>query len=303
MKIKTSAERVREIENLSDRVYPVIDQVLSGGEARARRITRLGINAIAISLQQGRTLKQAGKSILSLITGSFTQGGLFPVDSVYKPFPEYRQAVMNLGSVGPVDVPLDVIAKKYADVHRGTLDAEGNLETNARHAAHLAAWNVPYAMRHHPELDPYVIAAKDILHDFSEWKYGDTPTLGVLKSDEAKDKEKQALKEFAESPKGKQFPEFVEALYEYEAQQDDHSIFVRTTDKIDPHLTHKSNGGAQLINAYNIRSREEFLRLAHKTTESIATYGSHFPMVMEDRDELLKRVAYSVNWPDITPSD
>lgn len=121
--MNTSPERVTEMMRQSDAIYDQIDQLIEG-EARYRRMTRLGVNVTAIALCQGNSVSEAGMRLLGVIDTPRAYTG-----------------------------PLDTLGNEYADVTRATLDRNNQLETDGRHAIHLLKLAVPYAMKYAPSLD------------------------------------------------------------------------------------------------------------------------------------------------------
>ena len=193
---------------------------------------------------------------------------------------------------------LDDFSNQYADVRRATLDRDGAFETDARHAIHLMAMAVSYALQYYPTLRPGVIAADSALHDSAEVITGDTPTFGM--SHEAYlqkiAKEKDAMPRL-EGRLGPRHTRVFQTILSYENQDHPEAGFTKTADKEDAYYTHRSNNGFQLIDRYGIRSAEEFLASTVPTTERITAYPYAFALLHEDRQEFIRRLAESTDWP------
>lgn len=261
MMTSTSIERVDELIRQSDRVYDTIDP-FSDGEARYRRMLRTGINATALALRQGSTLSETGEQLLTL-----------PAILPRKP-----------GS-------LDYLADRYADVPRATLDRTGNPETDARHAIHLMKLAVPYAQEFYPHLDGRKVGVYALIHDLIEAYAGDVPSLGMSKEQEAKKHhdETQAVMTLRKEY-GDMWPEFVELIEAYENLTESEARFTKTFDKLDPGFTHFYSRGKQ-IKAHYGYSKTEFLEAIDGATKRMAHYAGDFPQLMQDREELTRRVA------------
>ena len=128
MEKNTSIERVDELMRQSNRIYEHIDTIVDG-EPRHRRLTRFGINVVAIALREGKSYSEAGAEFLTLSADSKQKSG-----------------------------PLDFLGTQYAAVERATVDLQGNPETDSRHAMHLTYLSVPYAKEYYPTLDSGKVA-------------------------------------------------------------------------------------------------------------------------------------------------
>lgn len=295
--MNTSVERVDALMDLSDAIYPVIDQDILN-EKRYRVITRLGINAIGLALKEGKPIDVAGGEFLSIATASLGEGGLTIEDAVYDSWPEYRQYIQSLPSPQTeTTTGLNDISNTYADVSRGTVDTEGKHETDARHAVHLVLFAVPYAMHHYPELNPRKVAVYCLLHDLIEAYTGDVPTLGISEEDHAIKilKEIAGLEQFR-SDFQDEWAGLVNVIDSYETLEDKESRFTKTIDKIDPSFTHFQSKGSELINYYKYQSANHFISEVEKGTDRILSYGHPFTKVMDDRAEFIQRVARNVDW-------
>lgn len=295
-KMNTSPQRVDMLMQLSDHVYPAIDERI-GCERRARRILRLGVNAIAHELEI-HDVTSAGNTYKSILATQLARGGM-DADS-YQQWPQYAAHIDTLPHISEViqNTAFSELANRYGDVKRATRDASGNKESDARHAVHLSSLALPYAAEFYPTLDSSRIAIYCLVHDILEAYTGDVPTLGITDNQLALkyQAEEKALKQLDNSY-AKTWPEFVKIIHDYETLADQESRYVKTFDKLDPAFTHFSNKGAQLINFYGYTSREELLSISEHATKRIATYGSDFPLVLNDRMEITKRVADHTVWP------
>jgi 5'-deoxynucleotidase YfbR-like HD superfamily hydrolase len=291
----TSSERVDALENLSDRVYEAIDQKTNGTH-RYRRIVRLGMNATANTLQE-KNMDDAGDTYLSMLHEQLQRGGVTPFD--YQEWKQYKRYAESLSKAPDVRTTrFDDLAKIYADTTRGTADAERMPESDARHAVHLGALAVPYAMKYYPDLNYRKTAVYALWHDVLEAYTGDVQTLGISQTllDEKHRLEAEALVTFGQQYR-KEWPQLVTMLERYEALDDDEAKFTKSFDKLDPGFTHYANHGAQLLHHYGYGTKEAFISDIETGTSRIRSYGSSFPFLLEDRDELTKRIADHTEWP------
>lgn len=258
---RTTIERVDELMRQSDEIYEYIDTIVDD-EPRHRRLTRLGINTVAIALRKGKSYSEAGAEFLAVSADT-------------------RQAAG----------PLDFLGNQYADVERATLDLQGKPETDSRHAMHLTYLSVPYAEEYYSELDTGKIAFYDLIHDLVEAEAKDVSSLGITK-EQAKIKhqnEMRAIKTLRQKY-GKEWPGLIDAIECYEGLDDIEARYTKTFDKLDPGFTHFSNKGFQLIERYNL-TYETFLQTIGQSTLRMATYSGEFPQLLRDREELHRRVA------------
>lgn len=262
MRTNTSIERVDQLILRSDAIYGAIDPEFDG-EPRAKRMLRVGINTLALSLRRGESVERAGARLLTL-------------PNVF----------------ARTKAPLDELSDMYADIRRATHDRDGNLETDARHAIHLMKLAVPYAREFYPELDQGRIAAYALIHDIIEAYAGDVPSL-VMTAEQEQQKqldEAQALIRLHEEY-GEEWPEFIALIESYEALDTPEACFVKTFDKLDPGFTHFYSHGAQLKSHYKL-SEDSFYVAIDKATQRMQRYSGEYGQLMEDRDELTRRVAH-----------
>ncbi|OJU87485.1 hypothetical protein BGO17_00595 [Candidatus Saccharibacteria bacterium 49-20] len=262
MRTNTSIERVDQLILRSDAIYGAIDPEFDG-EPRAKRMLRVGINTLALSLRRGESVERAGARLLTL-------------PNVF----------------ARTKAPLDELSDMYADIRRATHDRDGNLETDARHAIHLMKLAVPYAREFYPELDQGRIAAYALIHDIIEAYVGDVPSL-VMTAEQEQQKqldEAQALIRLHEEY-GEEWPEFIALIESYEALDTPEACFVKTFDKLDPGFTHFYSHGAQLKSHYGL-SEDSFYVAIDKATQRMQRYSGEYGQIMEDRDELTRRVAH-----------
>lgn len=293
----TSFERVDHLERLSGRVYDAIDP-MAKGEPRHRAMLRLGVNIVDEEINQGNSLEATGDLLLAFIKEQLERGGLSPHDPAYAPYPEYRDYVLSLPKASSFkSTAVDTIANKYADVPRGTIDRQGNPETNSRHAIHLMGFAVPYAMRYYPELNPALVAVNTLVHDFPEVIKGDVPTFGLSHADYEK-KVRDEIEGMVELGHmlGPDHKRLFNLVRYYEAQRTPEQQFTRQIDKIDPYFTHLPNGAIQLIRNHPMKSAEDFYRLTQPTTERIAQYPGNFSLLVEDRAVTIDRLAENIDF-------
>lgn len=291
----TSSERVDALERLSDRVYEAIDQK-THGEHRYHQMLRLGMNATATMLCE-KSMDEAGKAYVSIMQDQLRRGGMTPFD--YREWTKYKAYAETLPGAPYVRTThFDDLAEKYADTTRATADSEHLPESDARHAIHLGALAVPYAMEHYPDLNPQRIAVYTLWHDMLEAYTGDIPTLGISEKLLAEKHriEAEALLTFEEEY-AQEWPQLVAMIRKYETLDDDESKFTKSIDKLDPGFTHFANHGAQLLTHYRYQTKDSFVKDIETGTNRIRSYGSSFPFVLEDREELTKRIADHTEWP------
>lgn len=295
----TSAfERVEHTQKLSERLYDAIDPIVRG-EPRHRAMLRLGVNLVDDELNNGNSLGDTGLLLLGLMKDQLERGGLTTEDAAYRNYPEYRDLARALPTPSAFrSSELDELANKYADVTRGTIDRDGNIETNSRHAVHLMGFAVPYAMRYYPRLHPGLIAVNALSHDFTEVIKGDKSTFGMSHQDyEAKVREEvEGLPTLARMF-GPKHARLFEVVKQYEEQRTPEQQFTRHIDKIDPYFTHLDNGASQLIRNHPIQTVDDFYRLTKPTTERIAQFPGGFDLLIEDRAINIDQLAKIGNWP------
>lgn len=299
----TSLEQARHLIRLSDAIYPALSAE-NEGEMRARRSLRLGIQAVAMAKGEGAAYQTAaGTAWMGILHQELTSGGIHL--STYAAWPRYEQVMRGIVSAPTPTAyhrPLDVLAKRYADVQRATIAADGSYETNATHVTHLSALALPYAAEHHPDLHLPSIALYALLHDLPEAYAGDTPSLGMS----AEARKIKEMKEFAALHRIKdefsnEFPEFVRSCEAYELLADDEAKFVKTFDKLDPSFTHISNGCLAIRRDMKIDSPET-LRTLNQQTEDSMTYSRKFPQLISIRRELAEKAIALAPWGKKIPA-
>lgn len=261
MSMNTSIERVDTLIERSTNIHRAIDPHFDG-EPRYRRMLRNGINVLALSLKNGDGIDRAGAKLLHL-------------PNVFAPKKQ----------------PLDALSDLYADITRATRDRDGLPESDARHAIHLMKMAVPYAKEFYPELNISKVAAYALIHDIIEAYAGDTPSLGMTTEQEQQKhvNEARALMRIQEEY-GQQWPEFVALIEDYESLADPEACFVKTFDKLDPGFTHFYNQGSEIKTWYGL-DEDGFLSAIDQATVRMSKYSGDFPQLMEDRNELTRRVA------------
>lgn len=263
--MNTSVERVDTLIRRSDAIYDEIDTTFDG-EVRYRRMLRAGISMAAISLRLGNSIDETGEQLINMGSG-------------FAP------------TIGPPE--LEWLAYTYGDVQRATVDRNGNPETDARHAIHLMQLAVPYAREVYPHtVNPRKAAVYALFHDVLEAYAGDVPSLGMSAA-QAAEKHRNEMKALAtfKAQFGKQWPELVELVESYEALEDIEARYTKSLDKVDPGLTHLYSHGSQLAAHYGYTSANEFLEAIDEGTERMSVYSAEFPEIIQDREELTRRIA------------
>lgn len=295
VKMNTSAERVDSLMKLSDQIYPAIDERI-GGETRAHRILRLQVNAVANELEAG-TIESAGRITESILISQLGRSGIFL--SAFTDFPAYIPHAKTLPEPPHTQfTQLNELARKYGSTQRGTLDATGEREHDARHAVHLESLAPAYAAQYYPELNTGKVVVYLALHDILEAYVGDVNTYNLSKAlKEKKHQDEIAALKMLALEYGYSWPAFVGVIQDYEALKDPEARYAKTFDKLDPAFTHYNNRGHQILHYHGTPTKKVMLENMDKRTEEIAPYGNEFPLVMEDRIELTKRVADHIEWP------
>lgn len=299
----TSHERAQELVQLSDKVYPAIDQIVND-ETRARRMMRLGIQVVALTVGVGRDYRtRAGDAWIAVQQQELSRGGITTKDYVH--YPRYQQMLGEIPCVPDVELwneSLDGLAQKYADIRRATIASNGSYETDATHAIHLSALATAYAAEYHPELHLSTVALYALIHDIVEAYAGDTPSLGLNKKQrhEKARIEKAALERIVREF-GDKFPEFIQACKDYENLADDEAKFIKTFDKLDPSFTHISNGCLAIRRDMKIDCPQQ-LRALNQQTEDSMTYADKFPQLLSVRRELTSKVIASARWGEKIPT-
>jgi len=299
MTMPNTNERVDGLMQLSDRVYPIIDQLVDG-ETSARRILRVGIATTALALHEQASPTQAGNLFHGQLLAGLSLGGLSTKDTTYNHWPRYQQTTQALEVPHYLDTTtaFDTLSNNYADILRATKNAAHELETDATHAIHLASLALPYAAEFYPKLNQGKIALYCLLHDILEAYTGDVATLSIsakgLKTKQ--DNEALAFIQFKKDY-SVEWPEFVAVVHDYENLADSEATFVKSFDKLDPGFTHFANHGEQLLNRFSFTSAKSFMSEAEVTVRRMAPYAKPFAKVIEDRHTLHKRIAAHVIWP------
>lgn len=294
---KTTVERADAAIRLSEHTYAAIDQNV-GGETRGRRILRLGLNAVAGTLEDASSTDRAGSLYQSILFEQLDRSGHMTFG--YQEWPKFQQHRQTLAPAPHIRLSdMDDLANRYSDVQRATLSADGEPERNSSHVVHLSVMALTYAIEKGIDLNMNKVAVYALLHDIVEAYAGDTPSYKMTLAEqlEKERKEHEAL-ETIERLYGAKFPGLIQAIHDYEGLVNDEAKYTKTTDKNDPHYTHLRNAGFQLVNFYGVKNREEYLEDTDNYTKRIAVYGNKYPDVMDIRQELVHRVADKVEWPE-----
>lgn len=293
--------RVREQIILSDAVYDTIDTPTASGERSHKVILRDCLGTLAVALESSYKFGHAGDVVHSRMLGHFAQNGLTTSNIGYGPYPEYRAYARNIRAAKPTlysapDAVLADVFEKYGNITRATWDRDDNPETDSRHAVHVAALAVPYALREHPDLDASLVSSYSFVHDIPEWHAGDTPTLNLSEQGyaEKEAKEAEALELFC-TTFWSQYPKIVTLVTDYEELANDEAKYVKSFDKLDPGFTHFSNNG-RAIKELGINSVEEFWHEHHKLYVRMSHYALNFPTILEDRDTRAQMIE-ELAWP------
>lgn len=294
--------RVHEQMLLSDAVYDAIDQKLETGEARHRLMLRDCLGTLAVALEDSHGHRFASDITHQRLLYHMADGGLLINNPVYAPYEKYQAYAADLQEdvrpglrLAPTP-PLARVFAKYGDEKRATVDRDLQPETDSRHAVHVTAMAVPYALREYfGWLDPSLVSSYALAHDILEWRTGDIQTLNL--SDHDHDKkihdEQEALALFA-NLFGDTNPKLVTLVESYEALSDDEAKFVKTFDKLDPGFTHFVDQGS-VIRKLGIETPEQFWRTHLATSRRMSRYALGFSHVLEDRDvraELIKDITF-----------
>lgn len=145
-----------------------------------------------------------------------------------------------------------------------------------------------------PKLDPTIDVGKAVrlavVHDVVEVYAGDTSIWADSKQLASKtDREAQAFKAI-QAAFGKQFPELVKLIEEYEARQTDEALFVWALDKFVSFLTVEPNG-AEAFRSRDV-TYQDFLRVY----EQHRPKGTAHPAVAPLYNELLQTVLNNRQW-------
>ncbi len=298
-----SERRVREQMHLSDAVYDTIDQKLATGEAQHRLMLRDCLGVLAVTLEDTYGHKFASDVAHKRLVDHMAEGGLSISSPVYTPYEKYQTFVAELGDIHPrlhpnLDPALARVFEAYGDEERATVDINSRPEPDSRHAIHVAALSVPYALREYfGWLDPSLVSSYSILHDILEWHTGDVPTINLSDSGygDKLQAEQKALELFAASF-GHTNPKLVALVEGYESLEEDEAKFVKTFDKLDPGFTHFADHGS-VIRKLGIDTPELFWRAHHATSIRMSQYALSFSHILEDRDTRAKLIQ-EITWPE-----
>ena len=186
--------------------------------------------------------------------------------------------------------PVVGLAYAYARVERATLMPDGKHETDAEHAVSLAIIATAYAMKYHPELDPYKVFFYCVMHDVDEFLHGDTPTIGATAELFAKKDQEEAEAAAERAQILQEYPEFNKLVDELSDLTVDENAFGKAFDKIAPGYTHSYNKGQALRERYGIDGMDALLESVKMTDAKMYTYASQFVDVLALRQEMHARV-------------
>lgn len=183
------------------------------------------------------------------------------------------------------------LAHRYARVERATRMVDGKPETDGEHGISLALIATAYALKYHPELDPYKVFFYGVMHDIDEFLHGDTPTLGATDADF---KRKDAEEAEGAAERGRilsNFPEFnqmLEGMFDLSVPE---NAFGKAFDKLAPGYTHADNLGRVLKETYHMTSYEDLLRSTEATDKKMFIYAAEFVDVLAMRQAMHRKVA------------
>lgn len=296
--MKTSHDKADDLLIYSSKVYPAIDREVQA-ESNSRRITRLGIQSIAITLERACSdTYVAGDALHALLWNELQNGGISLSD--LSAWPKYQSTIRKLPRSDIPDITdaeLDILACRYADVQRATVCRNGEYETDASHAIHVMSLALPFAAEYHLNLNQSKIAIYCLIHDLVEAYAGDTETLRADKAalDDKAAREAVALRRITNELIGR-YPGFVSLLHDYEKMLDDEARYVKTFDKLDPIFTFGYSKGISLTRDYNM-PREEYIDLSLIHRKKIAaSYGKDFSELLGVYKALTERTADEIQW-------
>ena len=186
--------------------------------------------------------------------------------------------------------PVVEMAYTYARVERATVMPDGKYETDAEHAVSLAIIATAYAMKYHPELDPYKVFFYCVMHDVDEFLYGDTPTIGATKELFAKKDQEEAEAALVRAQILQEYPEFNKLVDELSDLSVAENAFGKAFDKIAPGYTHAHNKGQTLRERYGIDGMDTLLESVKLTDEKMYRYAAQFVDVLALRQEMHRKV-------------
>jgi putative hydrolases of HD superfamily len=173
--------------------------------------------------------------------------------------------------------------------HPDTPTAPGQPESDTDHTVMLGLIACGLAAAH-TDLDVGQVAQDALVHDVTEVRAGDTPTLGGLSDEEkaAKKHREREAQEWISNTYATTVPWLPVTLAAYEAQITRESRFVRAVDKLMPKLTHLANGCRTLIEQGVDPDRQD-ARYVEQRAE-IAVYAGEWPWLLDLHAELAGRV-------------
>ena len=169
-------------------------------------------------------------------------------------------------------IALSRLTLRLGQVHRVTLDADGNPESDTTHSLMLALMAGSLCAMETVELCREDVVALALIHDIAEAYAGDTSTVRTLSVSAANEKaarEEAALVRIREELAG--LPWVLVLIDRYEAQACPESRWVRYLDKITPKLTHRDNGCA-VPRSLGMTLDEAVERHAYQGAELAARY-------------------------------
>lgn len=187
--------------------------------------------------------------------------------------------------------PVIRLAYRYARVERATLMPDGKHETDAEHAVSLAIIATAYAMKYHPELDPYKVFFYCVMHDIDEFLHGDTPTIGATAEIFAKKDQEEAEAAIERTHILHEYPEFNKLIDGLSDLKIGENAFGKAFDKIAPGYSHSYNKGQALKDRYGLDGIDSLLESVKMTDEKMYKYASQFVDVLALRQEMHVKVA------------
>lgn len=183
------------------------------------------------------------------------------------------------------------LAHDYSRVKRATLASDGQQETDGEHAISLAMIATAYALKYHPDLDPYKVFFYGVMHDIDEFLYGDTPTLHATKQTFKRKQVEEAEARVRRTQILHEFPELNDMIDDLSNLSLRENAFSKAFDKLAPGYTHAKNKGKALKEVYNIHSYNDILDATELTDQKMRVYAAEFTDVIKMRAEMHKKVA------------
>lgn len=187
---------------------------------------------------------------------------------------------------------------EYARVKRVTKMDDGAEETDGEHALSLASMGIAYAMKYHPELDPYKLAFYFLFHDGDEAFVGDESTLGATAESLKAKKEREALGRQQWRERFKDFPQFMDLIDSLDDLSVPEYAFAKAFDKLAPGYMHKADKGATIREKYGFTTLPELIEATAATDAQMAKYAADFPDVIQLRTTMHHKVARIAFAPD-----